>query len=139
MKVYIAAPFFNEQQLLIVQKVENILLSYDIDCFSPRSEGILKDMTKQQQKNNRKHIYDSNIKHMNDCTHMLACVEYKDTGTIFEIGYYAAKEKPIVLFSENLNTVNVMLAQSASSICDNFDKLVFSLDGSYSVEIENLT
>lgn len=138
-KVYIAAPFFNEDQLRIVESIENELYLLRVKYFSPRSKGVLKDMSKEEQKKTKKEIYDSNIDEMNNCTHMIACVEYKDTGTTFEIGYYASSNKPIILFSEKIGTVNVMLAEAALSICDSLGKLPESLLGEYTVEIESLT
>jgi len=139
MKVYIAAPFFNPEQLEIVSGVESILTASGIDFFSPRSAGILKDMSKDEQKQTKKEIYDGNIQEMNNCTHMIACVEHKDQGTTFEIGFYAAENKPIVLFSEKIGTVNVMLAEAAFSICDLVENLPLSLDGKYTIEINSLT
>ena len=139
MKVYIAAPFFNDRQLEIVQNVEDMLSTFGIEYFSPRSAGTLKDMSKDQQKQTKKEIYDGNILNMDECTHMIACVEQKDSGTTFEIGYYAAQKKPIVLFSEVIGTVNVMLAEAALSICDDYTMLEDALDGEYSIEPEDLT
>ena len=45
---------------------------------------------------------------------MLARVDVKDTGTLFEMGYFYGKEKPIIAFShENPSTgMNVMLAKA---------------------------
>ncbi len=139
MKVYIAAPFFNERQLEIVQNIEDTLVLEGIEYFSPRSAGTLKDMSKDQQKQTKKEIFDGNILNMDECTHMVACVEQKDSGTTFEIGYYAAQKKPIVLFSEVVGTVNVMLAEAALSICDKYHMIHISLAGEYSVEPEDLT
>lgn len=139
MKIYIAAPFFSPQQLSIVENVEFNLDALGLEFFSPRSEGVLKDMSKEEQKKSRKDIYDSNLRHMDECTHMIACVEFKDTGTSFEIGYYASAKKPIVLYSQKISTVNVMLAEAAISICDSSDLLGKALMGRYTVEIEDVT
>lgn len=139
MKIYIAAPFFTPEQLAIVKKVECFLESNSIDYFSPRSGGELKKMSKEDQAKTKKKIFDDNIKNMDYCTHMIACVEYRDTGTNFEIGYYYAKEKPIVLFSEKIGTVNVMLAESAISVCDDENRIYESLLGIYNAEIGDYT
>lgn len=139
MKVYIAAPFFNEDQLDIVERVENFLINNGIDFFSPRSGGVLKNMKKSDQAKTKNEIFDSNIKNMDECTHMIACVEHKDTGTNFEIGYFYAKEKPIVLFSEKIGTVNIMLAESAISVCDDVGKLRLAMTGEYTHKIGDFT
>lgn len=139
MKVYIAAPFFNERQLEIVRAVENQLALNCIDCFSPRSQGkSLKDMTKEETLVARTEVYSENIKHMEECTHMVACVEEKDTGTSFEIGYYAKSNKPIILFSEKIDRVNVMLAEAAFAVCENIDLLKPAIDGEYTFHLEDL-
>lgn len=138
MKVYIAAPFFNQEQLDIVKRVEGVLRSYGIDFFSPRSAGTLKNMSKEDQQNTKKEIFEGNIRNMDDCTHMVACVEHKDTGTNFEIGYFYAKKKPVVLFTENIGTINVMLAE-AGCICDNKSMIFDSLYGDYSAKVKSLT
>jgi nucleoside 2-deoxyribosyltransferase len=116
MRVYIAAPFFNEQQIKIVEAVEIALESRDINYYSPRSEGSLSDMTREQQEQARRYIFETNVNNMNICTHMLACVEYKDTGTIWEMGFMFAQGKPIVMLSSDLSKINVMLAESALGI-----------------------
>jgi nucleoside 2-deoxyribosyltransferase len=139
MRVYIAAPFFNVEQLKIVMDVEKVLFENGIEYFTPRKAGVLKDMNTEEQRKTKKEIYEGNIENMEDCTHMIACVEHKDTGTTFEIGYYAACKKPIILFSERVGTVNVMLAEAAFSICDSKERLMDSLNGEYSFEINSLT
>lgn len=116
MKVYIAAPFFIPQQVALVEAAERELGRDGLDYFSPRSEGTLKNMSVEEQKQTRKQIFDSNIQNMNECTHMLAIVEYKDTGTIFEMGYFHAQGKPIIMVSSKLESINVMLGQAAESI-----------------------
>lgn len=135
MKVYIAAPFFNEEQVAIVQSVEDKLISLDIDFFSPRSEGVLKDMTKEQQQKSKRKIFDSNIKNMNECSHMIACAEHKDSGTIFEMGYFRAQKKPIIIYIEKIKLLNVMLAESAFSVCTDIEYLYHCIHNSYKPEI----
>lgn len=139
MKVYIAAPFFSDDQINIVESVEDALLAGNIDFYSPRGEGILSKMSISDQNKTKGRIFKSNIDSMDACTHMVACVEHKDSGTTFEIGYFFAKQKPIVLFSEKIETINVMLAEAAISLCDINYKIVPSLYGEYSTKPKSLT
>jgi nucleoside 2-deoxyribosyltransferase len=139
MNVYIAAPFFTEDQLSIVKRIESALEKECIPYFSPRSEGVLKSMNKEDQKKNKSDIFNSNIRNMDACTHMIACVEYRDTGTSFEIGYAFSSDIPIVLFCEKIDLINVMLAESATAICDNVSFIRSSLEGKYTVEVGDLT
>ena len=53
-------------------------------------------MTKEQQQMTKGDIFKGNIYGMESCTHMIAVVEQKDSGTLFEIGYFYAKGKKIV-------------------------------------------
>ena len=121
MKVYIAAPFFNEEQIRIVKSVELALESRNIEYFSPRSEGTLSAMTREEQEKSRRSIFESNVKNMRECTHMIACVEYKDTGTIWEMGFMFSQNKPLVMLSSDYK-VNVMLAESAVGIAKSADE-----------------
>jgi nucleoside 2-deoxyribosyltransferase len=116
MKVYIAAPFFNEEQIKIVEQVELCLESRNIEYFSPRSEGTLSAMTREEQEASRKAIFQSNVDNMGLCTHMIACVDFKDTGTIWEMGFMFAQGKGIVMMAYDSSKVNVMLAESAIGI-----------------------
>ena len=139
MKVYIAAPFFNDRQLDIVKGIEKSLTELNIDFFSPRSYGkSLKDMGVDELATSKKEVFMDNINNMDECTRMIACVEQSDTGTSFEIGYYYCAGKPVVLFSEKIEQINVMLAEAAISVCDRRDKLLPALIGEYTVELSNL-
>jgi nucleoside 2-deoxyribosyltransferase len=139
MKVYIAAPFFSEVQLSIVRRVERRLAAYGIEYFSPREVGVLKDMSVDDQMKSKKEIFDGNIKNMDECTHMVACIEHKDTGTTFEIGYYFAKEKPVVLFHDHPERINVMLAEAAHALIDDTIWLHNGLRGESSCKVTSLT
>ena len=136
MKVYIAAPFFNESQLTTVKEVESALSTVGIDYFSPRIGGILQDMEKEEQHKKFERIYLENISAMESCSHMVACIDDRDTGTIFEIGYFAKSGKPFTLFVSDPSKVSVMLAVPALSVCDSFEKIVPSLHGDYTATVE---
>ena len=139
MKVYIASPFFNPAQLAVVTRLELVLEAMGIMYFSPRSGGTLKDMSKDEMANRKKAIFDDNIAQMDSCTHMIACIEHRDTGTSFEIGYYYAKGKPVCLFADDIGQVNVMLAECASSVYTDLRYTKASLEGRHSEEVGDLT
>ena len=48
-KLYIAAPFFNPQQLASVVYTEDMILRAGLEFYSPRSDGILQNMTPAQR------------------------------------------------------------------------------------------
>ena len=130
-KVYIAAPFFSPEQLLKVQEIEKHLAKNEIDFYSPRSEGVLDEMEQEDKMNSRKRIYETNIKRMDECTHMVAWLDDRDTGTIFEVGYFTAQKKPVVQYYEDLSNVSVMLSEGAFAICSLVRAIQSSLNGTY--------
>lgn len=113
MKVYIASPFFDKKQLDLVKKIESALTKAHIDFFSPRSEGTLKKMSKEKREVESMKIYKSNIRNINECSHMLVVIDGHDTGTVFEFGYAVAKGKAIHTLSNEGHGLNVMLAHAA--------------------------
>lgn len=113
--VYIAGPFFNDKQKDLIKRIENELDKYGIKYFSPRSEGVLIDMTPEEKEKQMSKIYNSNINHMIDCKCMLAIIDDWDTGTVFEMGYAKCLNKPIFTLSDNDYGLNVMIRQAIKS------------------------
>lgn len=131
MKVYIAAPFFTDDQLFVVRKIENILRENGIEFFSPRSEGTLKEMTALERADVMGDLFKSNISHMDWCTHCIAMIDDYDTGTVWEMGYLYATKKHIVTFSPNYFGINVMLNESIAAHCVEYHDLIVGLEGSF--------
>lgn len=139
MKVYIAGPFFNEEQIRIIESVEHALNQNGIKFFSPRSEGALKEMSREEQQASRSAIFQSNVDNMSVCTHMIACVETKDTGTLWEMGFMFAQSKPIVMMLSDVSRVNVMLAESAKIANSPSQAAGILLGIDYGNQVEELT
>lgn len=114
-KVYIAAPFFNPEQLRSVMFVEEVLQKIGVDYFSPREEGVIKNMTIEEKKLNAKRLFDSNIQNMKDCDVMIAIVDDKDTGTSFEMGYFSCLGKNLITLSVHGKEKNLMLTFCVSA------------------------
>ena len=99
MKIYIAGPFFNEEQLSRIITIESMLDAHGIKYFSPRKfrisdrpdleSSILKDMDPGKQREVAKAIFDSNIDGIRGSDGIIAVIDDKDTGTSFELGYAA--------------------------------------------------
>ncbi|MCP4256824.1 MAG: hypothetical protein GY774_04755 [Planctomycetes bacterium] len=116
-RVYIAAPFFNEEQEAYVAKIENCLESYNVSFFSPRSEGVIANM-KELSPADREvaidNIFNCNIKGILECTHVLAVIDDWDIGTVFEIGYAYAHKKRIVSVTDNSYGLNIMIGKTVT-------------------------
>lgn len=107
--IYIAAPFFTDAQLLFVNQIESVLEANDWEFFSPRKEGVLKDMSPVERFEKMHEIYESNVKNVRNSDIILAVIDDRDPGTIFEIGFAAALMKPIVTLTNHDYQVNVMI------------------------------
>jgi len=129
MKVYIAAPFFSEAQLEVVQRIEAKLRDNGIKFFSPRSEGTLIQMTPEQRKKTMGDMFRSNVDHMDWCTHCVAVIDNYDTGTVWEMGYLYATHKKIVSFSANYYGINIMLNEAIVAHTTDYESIIDGLKG----------
>jgi nucleoside deoxyribosyltransferase len=137
--IYIASPFFNPEQLAIVQQIEDVLEAAGVDYFSPRKEGVLKPDASTEE---RRQVFASNVDNIqSNCTLMIAVTHYAlsdkiclavtengpvgqpsnillklnqpDTGTTFEIGAAYAAGIPLVAFHPApQDKLNIMLANA---------------------------
>jgi nucleoside 2-deoxyribosyltransferase len=122
-RVYIAAPFFNPDQLAIVERIESMLKGKRIPYHSPREEGVLTKMEDHTRAEKGAVIYDVNINGLEWCTHLIAVIDDYDTGTVWEMGYAHAKGKGIFTYSSQQYGINIMLEQSILSHCQTTKEL----------------
>ena len=113
--IYIASPFFNPNQLDFVKLIEKALDEEGWEYYSPRSEGILLDQTEEERQTNKKRIYDTNVEWIHKAEHMIAVIDDRDIGTIWEMGYAKAIGVNIVTISNQSYGLNVMLAESVQA------------------------
>jgi len=123
-KIYIASPFFNEEQIAFVKKIEDELESITLDFYSPRLDGILMNMTSEERAQSKRKIYDNNVKNIIDCDIMVAVIDDRDQGTVFEMGYAAAIRKQIITITNKDYDVNIMLAESVYAHLKEFHDLI---------------
>ena len=123
--VYLAAPFFNQAELNLVKQVETLAGQFkSIELFSPRSQGILKDMPEAERKQAAKHVFDMNLQHLAYADYVIALLDAKDTGTIWEIGYAYTASKIIGVTTTGA-PINIMISEcldyhspSLESLCN---------------------
>ena len=126
MNVYIAAPFFNPAQLATVQHIEHALNGV-CAYHSPRSVSTLKDIPESERREHIVRTFVGNIDRLDWCTHMIAVIDDRDIGTIWEMGYAYAKGKKVVSYSGHGYGLNVMLSESVIFHCINIDQVVPAL------------
>lgn len=116
--VYLAGPFFNDEQRTTMDATKAILLSNGIKVLDPRDlNGIIVDDPELRKEDRLQKIFNDNIAAMNNSFAILACIDDRDTGTAFELGYFYSMHRlsnvaPILTFSAKGYGSNVMLAQA---------------------------
>lgn len=111
MKVYLASPFFNEEQIERIEYIENLLQKFGFEVFSPRKELVIKP---DDTLLTRAVGFSNNCRGITNSDFVLAVTDGKDMGTIWESGYAYGKGIPVLYFAETLgdNPFNLMLAES---------------------------
>jgi len=122
--IYIASPFFNPEEIAFIQRIEQELDSYNVEYFSPRHSGTLQDMSEEEKQKSKAKIYKENIDNIRLCDIMVAVIDGRDTGTIWEMGYATALGKDIISISNYNYGLNVMLAKSVRIHIVDIDLLV---------------
>ena len=109
LRVYLAGPFFNEEQIERIDYIEDLLDRLGFDIFSPRQASRIKpNCTKEDMIK----TFNGNIDNIDKSDFVLAILDGNDSGTLFECGY-AYEKKPVLYFNETRDKgPNLMLALS---------------------------
>jgi nucleoside 2-deoxyribosyltransferase len=124
-KIYLASPFFSDEQVARVMRVEKALdLNPTVEAyFSPRLNQLthIPFGTKEWSKA----VFENDVKHIDWADAVVAVHDFTgdtilhgqkhshvDSGTAWELGYAYATGKPIILVHELGGIVNLMLSES---------------------------
>lgn len=108
-KVYLAGPFFSEEQVERVNFIEDLLESLDFDIFSPRQASKIKPGATMQDMLD---TFRGNVDGIEEADFVLAILDENDSGTLFECGY-SYRKTPVLYFNETREKgPNLMLALS---------------------------
>lgn len=120
--VYLAGPFFSEQEINWVNYIKNILESRNIKVLSPlHDNGIIKY---NSDNNERKRIFNLDIKSMESSDVIIALLDHDDTGTCFEIGYAFERNIPIIGYRTSKEHLNNMIYCGCNKIVDGIEELI---------------
>ena len=126
--IYIAAPFFTKKQVDFVESIEQALATCGEEYYSPRSDGVLMKQTEEERQANKKKIYDKNVAKICESDFMVAVIDDRDIGTIWEMGYAKAMNIPTVTISNESYGLNVMLAESVQAHVLHLDDMIRAID-----------
>ena len=130
-KVYAAGPFFSEQQLATMESIEGVLESFEnVDVFKPRNgaasaKKLNKDIGagKDPSRDTRRQVFRDNVENVDDADLIVALIDDRDIGTIFELGYACKAGVPIITFTNKGFGMNLMLAESTLAHCKGIGQL----------------
>lgn len=135
LSIYLAGPFFNETQVATIKKLETLLESLGFEVYSPSRDGAKLDISNDSAEL-RAQTFSDNIKHLSSADIIVAVIDDKDTGTVWEMGcrygrwldrYHcldgsqkddSRKDVPmIVTYTDHDYGVNLMLTESIACHC----------------------
>lgn len=113
-RVYLASPFFDENELECVKRAEEILLGRGFELFSPRLNEVREDKDKNPALWAQKTFeLDRDNIDTADVVVMLYHGGYSDSGTAWECGYACGNGIPVIaVHIDKNNDANIMITQS---------------------------
>ncbi len=112
MKIYLASPLFNEEEIHTIERVEKILRAKGHTVFSPREHEDREFEVGTAAWSLK--IFDLDKAYIDwcDCMVMLYYGVYSDTGTAWECGYAYGTNKPVVVVQLGKDS-NLMVHQGS--------------------------
>jgi nucleoside 2-deoxyribosyltransferase len=112
--IYIAGPFFNPEQLAIIEDIKKVLQFSGLEYFSPKDECMYEPgVTTPEQ------VLDINVRALEQTDLTICVTDGRDPGTMFEAGWCYAKSVPIIyvwLGGTPEQKFNLVLAASGSVV-----------------------
>ena len=116
-KVYLAGPFFTLAELWMVGQARRDLQAMGMDVFSPYHDVGL---------GSADDVVEKDLEGVRDCDALFAIGDGLDSGTIYEIGYARALNKPVVFYAENESSQDKkMMEGSRCRITDDYVSAIY--------------
>lgn len=120
--IYLAGPFFSQQELNWVNYIHGFLESCGFKILSPSKEnGIINVNTGSDVK---KDVFLSDLKLLDKSDLVVALLDHSDTGTSFEIGYAYSNNIPVLGLKTSKSSLNNMIEYSCDIICSSVEELI---------------
>lgn len=104
-RVYLAGPFFTMAQRWMIEESRRYLRRQGFSIFSPFHDVGYGSAA---------HVVPADIKELNECDVVFAIVDGLDAGTLFEVGYARAIDKPVVAFVQNESEGNLKMLEGTN-------------------------
>jgi len=124
MKIYLASPFFNINEILMYEGAIEGLRAKGYDVYVPR-EHTIEGAWQMPNKTWAGYVFDEDVRAINDCDVVLVMNHgmYSDSGTAWEAGYAMAAGKRVVqiLCGEPNTTYSMMMISSADKVVEYYN------------------
>lgn len=126
-KIYLASPFFDDEQINRVKQVESALAANDTvaSFFSPRLNQ--HEEFELFSEPWRQATYAGDIKAIESADVLVAVIDYEDNqvdpGTAWEFGYAVAKGIPVIVLKEKSGAVNLMMGVPLQAYFTNIEDI----------------
>jgi nucleoside 2-deoxyribosyltransferase len=115
--VYLAGPFFNLPQRWLIDEARSALLNQGVLVFSP-----VHDVGRGPAHD----VYEPDIDGIKKCDVMFACLDGLDPGTLFEIGFARAIQKPVVVYTTSVRDEDLKMPEgSGCAIVKDFATAIY--------------
>lgn len=116
-RIYLAGPFFTLSQIWLVEQARVALINAGLDVFSPYHDV---------GHGNAAAVVGQDIAGIHNSDLVFAIGDGLDAGTIYEVGYARALDKPVIVYCENESEEDrKMMEGSACVICRDFTTAVY--------------
>lgn len=116
-KVYLAGPFFTLAELWMVGQARRDLQAMGLEVFSPYHDVGL---------GSADDVVHKDLEGVNSCDVVFAIGDGLDSGTIYEIGYARALNKPVIFYAENESEQNKkMMEGSDCNLNDDYVSAIY--------------
>jgi nucleoside 2-deoxyribosyltransferase len=116
-KVYLAGPFFTLAELWMVGQARRDLLAMGLEVFSPYHDVGL---------GSAEDVVEKDLEGVRNSDVLFAIGDGLDSGTIYEIGYAKALNKPVVFYAENESAQDMkMMEGSDCRITDDYVSAIY--------------
>lgn len=125
--IYVAAPFFNNEEIESLNKLQEFLLKEfpDTDFFFPREHKI-PDGEYMSNQEWASHVYEMDVEALKESEAVIALYDghYSDTGAAWEIGYACALNKPITLLIVNCSKDQSIMPINCANFVFDFEEFI---------------
>lgn len=123
MRIYLASPFFNDEECENLSKAEKIIRDKGLELFSPREHEVREGNVGSLSWSLETFTNDIRGIDSSDLVVALYYGNYSDSGTAWEMGYAFATHKPVIVVHVGETNSNLMIHEGSHTNLIGLDEL----------------